>query len=79
MGRKFKATAIRPTDLVLVSVPPAADNPPLAIGDWCAMNSDSPPLLVVDVEDGRVSVSLPNGEEVTMPAACFRRCKGVRP
>ena len=73
MSRKFKATAFRSADLVLVSVPPAADNPPLAVGDWCTMNSGSPPMLVVDVEEGRVSVSLPSGEEVTMPSACFRR------
>lgn len=76
MKKKFKAEQVSIRDLVFVAPAPPPDTTPLAVGDWCALNSGSPPLLVVDIEGkDAVIVSLPSGEEATFPRACVRRCE----
>lgn len=50
--RAFKAS-----DLRIVSDAPPADNPPLMMGEFCELNSGSPPLLIVDIEGDDLIVS----------------------
>jgi uncharacterized protein YodC (DUF2158 family) len=67
----------RVEDLRVVSDAPPPDSPPLAIGDWCRLNSGSPDLLVVDDQGARLVASWLDGEgevnEADFPRAGLRR------
>lgn len=56
-GQTFKVV-----DLVVVADAPPPDNPPLAIGDYCRLNSGSPLLLVTDMDGSTLTVAWHNGE-----------------
>ncbi len=64
-------------DLRLVAPAPPPDDPPLAVGDRCALNSGGPAFVVVDASEGAVLVAWwrAGGEvaEHEFPRACVRR------
>jgi hypothetical protein len=64
-------------DLRLVAHAPPPDDPPLAIGDFCVLNSGGPDCLVVDVDDSDVVFAWvhPDGrpQECRLPRGCVRR------
>ena len=68
----FKQRVFKASNLIKVSDPPPPDDPPLQIGDWCTLNSGSPPWLVVDTTKDDVIVAL-NDQEHDFPRACVRR------
>ena len=72
----FQRRTFRADELVDLGQPPP-DVAPLLVGDWCTMNSGSPPLLVVEAEAETVVVAYkkPSGdiEEYSFPRECVRR------
>lgn len=69
----IKGATFAPNELKAVAPAPAPDDPPLVIGDRCALNSGGPSLLVVDEIGDMVIVSFPDGRETELHRATVRR------
>ena len=64
-------------DLRLVAPVPMPDDPPLAVGDVCLLNSGGPDMMVVEAGYYRVTVAWWRADgdvaEHEFPRACVRR------
>lgn len=72
----IKRQAFRLAALRLVAKAPPPDDPPLAVGDRCRLNSGGPICLVVDAAEDLVTIAWKSGEtadEFALPRACIRR------
>lgn len=70
----IKSGSFKANELKLIAKAPPPDFPPLGIGDICYLNSGSPPLTVVDVDENQVTISWRNIDDTVEEFVTHREC-----